>query len=106
MTSLVLAAAACMPAVAAAQPAANPQTPQPDDWRVPVPALVYESAFARYRPLFESAVSSWKSVNDEVGRIGGWKVYARESYETTAPVAAGGTSPTAPPPPVTPAQTR
>jgi hypothetical protein len=48
--------------------------------------VVYRSPFANYRPLSEAVVGPWKSINDEVGRIGGWKVYAREAQESAAPV--------------------
>lgn len=107
-TSLILAAAAaCLPASAAAQAAEAPPTSRPEDSRVSIPALVYQTPFAQYRPLSESKVSSWKFVNDEVGRIGGWKVYARESYEAAVPAATGATLPNAPAqPPGTPAQSR
>ena len=42
-----------------------------------VPA-VYRSAFEGYRALTEEPVKSWREANDLVGRIGGWRAYARE----------------------------
>jgi len=81
--AVFLASAACQPAVATAQRDANAVAPRPEDSRAPVPALVYQSPFAGFRPFPESILGSWKAVNDEVGRIGGWKVYAREVYEET-----------------------
>lgn len=87
MTAAVLLAfAACLPVVATAQRDAIAAAPGPDDSRAPVPALVYHSPFAGYRPFPEGALGSWKAVNEEVGRIGGWKVYAREVYEETKQV--------------------
>lgn len=92
------AAWACLAPGAAAQPAANPGAPSPGDPQATVPPLVYQSPFARYRPLGEAAVAPWKAVNDEVGRIGGWKVYAREAHEAAVPAPQGGTASSAPPP--------
>lgn len=39
----------------------------------------YRSALEGYRPFNEEKVLPWKETNDTVGRIGGWKVYAREA---------------------------
>ena len=68
---------------AAAQPSAGPGRPEPTDARAPVPPAVHQSPFAHYRPFAAEVLGPWKAVNDEVGRIGGWKVYAREVYEAT-----------------------
>lgn len=73
-------------AIAAAAPdAANPleQTP----------TIQYKSPFRDYRPLGENKLTPWKAANDEVGKIGGWRVYARESNEPAPAV------PTTPIPP-------
>jgi len=75
---LVLVAAS---AGAAAQPSPGPGRPDPTDARAPVPPVVHQSPFAQYRPFAPEVLGPWKAVNDEVGRIGGWKVYAREVYE-------------------------
>ena len=67
---------------AAARPgskAADPASPS-----APVPALKYESAFSDYRPFGDDQMIPWKSANDEVGRIGGWQVYAREARQPAA----------------------
>ena len=55
-----------------------------------VPAVRHESAFTQYRRLSDVPVGSWRDANDTVGRIGGWRTYAREAG-TTEP------APTAPP---------
>ena len=43
------------------------------------PSTVYRSAWSGYRPFADEKVISWKDANDEVGRIGGWRTYLRES---------------------------
>jgi len=74
-------------------PASSSSTPSPLDATVPVPLLAHESAFARYRGLADAEVTRfWKETNEHVGRIGGWRVYAREAQQpesapTTAPAA-------------------
>ena len=59
-------------------PAATPRS-DPQDARARVPALVYESSFARYRRALEDKPISWREANDNVTRIGGWRTYAREA---------------------------
>ena len=77
------------------------------DPRAAIPALTYRSAFADYRRLGDEALIPWKHANDEVGRIGGWRVYAKEASEpaqgsaspnATPKPAAVDKSPAAPPP--------
>lgn len=41
-------------------------------------ALKFHSALETYRPYREQAPESWRAANDTVGRIGGWRAYARE----------------------------
>ena len=55
--------------------------PDPADPSARVPAAEYRSPFADYRPLGDEAVGNWRAANDEVGRIGGWRAYAREAQE-------------------------
>ena len=52
----------------------------------------YKSPFKDYRPLGEDKRILWKAANDEVGRIGGWRVYARESA-TESPEKESNTAP-------------
>ena len=40
--------------------------------------LTYRSVFDGYRPFSDQPVVSWREANDLVGRIGGWRAYARE----------------------------
>jgi hypothetical protein len=53
----------------------------PGDAKAAVPAVMYTSAFARYRPNAEVEVGDWRESNDNVGRIGGWRVYGREAID-------------------------
>ncbi len=51
-----------------------------------VPAIQYQSPFKDYRALGEDKRIPWKAANDEVGKIGGWRVYAREAAQSNAPM--------------------
>ncbi len=42
------------------------------------PAL-YKSPFSDYHLLGEDKRKPWKAANDEVGKVGGWRAYAREA---------------------------
>ena len=65
------------------------RTPKPDplNAQAVVPALVHTSAFAAYRRYADAEPIAWKEANDTVTRIGGWRAYAREAVESTAPAA-------------------
>lgn len=80
-----------------ASPATWAQTsaskPDPSDARASVPPVIYDSPFARYRNFAEQAVAPWKETNDNAGRIGGWRVYAREAREPEAGGRAPGVKP-------------
>lgn len=80
-----LFAAACA-ASAQAAPGHDPLDPQ-----AKVPALKYESAFGAPRRVADDKPVSWREANDNVARIGGWRVYAREAQQAdtaaTAPAA-------------------
>ena len=45
----------------------------------------YRSAFENYQPFTDQPVQPWRDSNDTVGRIGGWKSYAREGQGDTPP---------------------
>ncbi len=81
-----LALAAMLPGIACAQ------AQSPPDGAAPPPALQYRSVFDGYRRNDDQRVGPWQEVNDTVGRIGGWRTYAKES------VPAGGAAPTSPAP--------
>lgn len=83
--------------------AAPPGVRDPGDPQAAVPAVRYRSAFERYRANAEVEVGSWRQSNDDVGRIGGWRVYGREAIAdgkaNDAPAgqrAPGGDSPSKP----------
>ena len=73
-------------AVAAFAPLSSPAYAQsradPADPSAQVPAAAYRSPFADYRILGDEAVGNWRKANDEVGRIGGWREYARDAQDT------------------------
>jgi hypothetical protein len=49
----------------------------------PTPPTQYKSPFKDYRPLGDDKRIPWKAANDEVGKIGGWRVYLREAQEVS-----------------------
>lgn len=50
-----------------------------------VPKLAYSSAFAAYKGYADQPVTSWREANDAVGRIGGWRSYAKEATQAAVP---------------------
>jgi len=59
--------------------AASPADPLDPQARVPAP--VYESSLARYRPYRDAKPTGWREANETVNRIGGWRAYAREAQQ-------------------------
>jgi len=53
-------------------------------------ALQYRSVFAGYHAFDDLSVARWTVTNDTVGKIGGWRTYAKEAAqpESTAGTAA------------------
>ncbi|HUG24124.1 hypothetical protein [Piscinibacter sp.] len=45
------------------------------------------SSLAGYRRYAEQPVEPWRESNDRVGRIGGWRAYAREAAGNAPPAA-------------------
>jgi hypothetical protein len=82
-----------------AQSAPKPATPDPLNPSAVVPAAIYASPLARYRPAGDVKVGSWREANDTVTRIGGWRVYAREAQQPDAAPAAKPGAPAASAPP-------
>lgn len=68
----------------------KPQQIDPANADTPVAAVAYRSSFTGYRPWPDEPVAAWKDSNDLTGKIGGWRVYAREARQpdvsTVAPV--------------------
>jgi hypothetical protein len=54
----------------------------PADPNVVVPSADYQSAFGQYDHRNAGIAIPWKSANDEVARIGGWRSYAKEAAGT------------------------
>ncbi len=79
--SFMLALLGCANFAAQAQTAATNKRPDPLDAQAHVPAVVYQSAFAQYKPLGDEKTRTWRDSNDTVARIGGWRVYAREAQQ-------------------------
>ncbi len=40
--------------------------------------LEYQSAFSTYQSYADQPIISWRNANDTVGKIGGWRSYAKE----------------------------
>ena len=75
-------------AAAGAQTTAPPaHATDPANAQAAVPRAMHSSAFAGYRRHAEPAPIAWKEANDNVARIGGWRAYAREAAEPSAPPA-------------------
>lgn len=53
----------------------------PLDATVSVPLVTFQSSLSNYRMLTDEKVGNWKEINDNAGRIGGWRVYAREARQ-------------------------
>ena len=84
---LLLGAASFVAAAWAQTPAVSSMSPEAG-------ALdnMYQPPLAGYQPFTGENVISWQEANEEVGRIGGWRAYARESQQpgATKPAASGG----------------
>jgi len=44
----------------------------------------YHSIFAQYQVFKEQSVLPWREANDDVGKIGGWRFYAKEASQPDA----------------------
>lgn len=69
------------PSAPTASPSAPAASPPARSGSSPAPATqaTHRSAFDGYRRFDDQKVQSWREANDQVGRIGGWRAYARES---------------------------
>ena len=48
----------------------------------------YRSALEGYQPYTDEKTVNWKEANDNAGRIGGWREYAKEARQAQTPDAA------------------
>ena len=81
-TTYRLSCWACMAVVATGFTATAPAQTQKEGEAsagAPATSVRYRSALERYQPYKEQPVQSWRDANDNVGRIGGWRVYAKEA---------------------------
>lgn len=69
--------------------------PDPLNASAAVPAFAYPSAFADYRRHGDAPLRPWKDANDAVGRIGGWRAYAREAQQASRPAPGAPAAPAA-----------
>ena len=60
--------------------------PDPTDPMVSVPPVIYVPPWKQYRPFGNAPVTSWKSANELVEKIGGWQVYTKEAQESAPSV--------------------
>jgi len=44
----------------------------------------FQSAFEGYKPYTDEKTGNWVEANDRVGKIGGWRVYAKEARQPDA----------------------
>lgn len=45
------------------------------------PSVSFRSAFEGYQPYTDEKIANWKESNDNTGRIGGWREYAKEASQ-------------------------
>lgn len=69
-------------AAALAAGAAGAQAPAPAPVQdAAAPAVPYRSTLEAYQPFNDQPVGAWKGANGAVGRIGGWRAYAKEAQQ-------------------------
>ncbi|TWO68009.1 hypothetical protein FN976_23980 [Caenimonas sedimenti] len=99
---LTLAAVAQTPAAPPARAAASAPVSQTQ-----AAPGEYRSALEGYQPYSEGKMVPWKEANDTVGKIGGWRAYAKEAAERQAEQGhAGHTAPAATAPKPAASQTK
>ena len=81
---------ALLASTASAQARPDPVTP------IPAVKLEYRSTLSTYKAYADQPVQSWREANEEVGRIGGWRAYAKE-MQAGEPPGAGASAPAAAP---------
>ena len=70
--------------------------PDPGNAESATQTAQYNSPLKDYRPLGDDKRAPWKAANDEVAKIGGWRVYAREAATASSPASASAIKPLAP----------
>ena len=64
-----------VPTIRAEEPPAHP-----NKTTITIP-VSYFSSFSSYRGYKDQPVLSWPAANDQAGKIGGWRFYAREGQQ-------------------------
>ena len=70
--------------LAQAQPTPGAVTTAPGTITSVTSPFQYHSIFTQYQQFIEQPVLPWKDSNDTVGKIGGWRFYAREASQPDA----------------------
>lgn len=70
--------------LAHAQPTLGAVTTAPNNTTSVTSTFQYHSVFAQYQLFNEQPVLPWREANDTVGKIGGWRFYAREASQPDA----------------------
>jgi hypothetical protein len=78
--SKCLAASSALLALAVSGQAPPEAVPDPTAQSQTAPAP-YRSALQGYQPYSDINVMPWREANDTVGKIGGWRAYAKEAAE-------------------------
>lgn len=78
---LLLSGLLLISTLAGAQPVTKDGTAAPDAVAPAAFQLLYLSVFTHYQPFREQPVHSWQESNDNVGKIGGWRFYARDAQQ-------------------------
>lgn len=74
---LIVLAQSATPSPASGRSASSPSSAAKSV--APAVGVTYKSSFEGYRRFDDQKVLPWRDANDNVGRIGGWQAYARES---------------------------
>lgn len=89
--SVIISGALAFLSVGAGAQGVAPTQPSTSESRLPT-KLQYKSAIGSYQAYADQEVLSWREANDRVGRIGGWRAYAKE-ISTGQPASEAPTSP-------------
>ncbi len=60
---------------------AHAQTPAPPATTTQAAPAAFRSALEGYQPYTDEKIDPWKEANDKVGRIGGWREYAKQAAQ-------------------------
>ena len=85
--ALALLAASLWTTQASAQ-ASAPEKPIAPAAMADAAPPAYRSALEGYQPYTDEKIVNWKEANDNAGRIGGWREYAKEARQAQTPDAA------------------